>query len=197
MLWLPIAAGLLLAVLLVPVSVEIAVRTELGLKVEAITRWGGLPAGSWHTGSEKPPARQDRPSGKAAACSPHSRRRSAPNLRKLHALFRSDDFLASLLRWMSRIIRILGPRDVRVHLRFGTGDPCDTGDLWGVLSSLFVLFSRETAGKVELEPDFVDQVFDLDAYAQVRFAPLTLFLTSLGFFLTPAPWRALRNYMRA
>jgi len=98
---------------------------------------------------------------------------------------------------MKRLVRILGPRDVRVHLRFGTGDPCDTGHLWGVLSSLSILISREIPGSFHLEPDFVDQVFDLDAHAMIRFAPLALLLATLGYFVTPAPWRALRNYMRA
>ena len=198
MIWLLLTGGLLLLVLLVPVSVEILVRTEGGLTVEAIPSWGGLSVGAFRSPRERstsPPG--ERRARRTKARPPRSSRQNQGSFRKLWALLQSDDFLASLGRWMKRLVRILRPRDVRAHLRFGTGDPCDTGQLWGVLSSFFVLLHRKTHANIVLEPDFGDQVFDLNARAKVRFAPLVLLAVSLGYLVTPSAWRALGNYLRA
>lgn len=181
--------------LLVPVSVEISVRTEGGLTVEAIPRWGGLSAGAFRSPSERP--KNERRARKTKTRPSRSSRQNQAGFRKFRALLQSDDFLASLVRWMRRLAWILRPRDVRAHLRFGTGDPCDTGHLCGVLSSFFVHLRHKTSASIVLEPDFGDQVFDLDAHAQVRFAPLVLLLVSLGYLVTPPAWRALGNYLRA
>ena len=198
MLWLLLLGVLLLLMLLVPVSVEISVRTEGGLTVEAIPRWGGLSAAGFRSSRGRQTSSPDeRRAQKRGTRPPRSSRRNQGSFRKLRALLKSDDFLASLVRWMGRLVRVLRPRDVRVHLRFGTGDPCDTGQLWGVLSSFFVPLPDKSRANIMLEPDFGDAVFDLDARAEVRFAPLVLLLVSLGYFVTPPAWRALGNYLRA
>lgn len=197
MIWLLLAGGLLLLVLLVPVSVEILVRTQGGLTVEAIPSWGGLSRGAFRSSFGRMKSRPDERRARKKRASVRSRRQNQGSFRKLRALLKSEDFLASLGRWMRRLLRIVRPRDVRVHLRFGTGDPCDTGQVCGVLSSFFVLLRDNSPADIVLEPDFGDQVFDLNARAKVRFAPLVLLLVSLGYFVTPSAWRAAGNYLRA
>lgn len=198
MFWILIAVSILLAVLLVPVSLEISLRTDGGLKLEATPSWGGLTAGTWRSSNEKSPHSSDaRSTGLPKDRTPRAGRRRHASFRKLRALFESDDFFASIIRWMRRIVRILAPREVRVHLRFGTGDPCETGHFCGVLPSVFALLPLPAPAEFDFEPDFVEQVFDLKAHARIRFAPLVLLLTSLSYFFTPSPWRAFRNYLRA
>lgn len=192
MFWLLLVLVLVLLLLLVPFSLELFIETEGKLRVEARTRWGVLPLGTGRSGvpSVRPVTKKvPRPrEGRA--------RGTTVSWHKLRALLTSEDFVASLGRWLGRLLRLLAPTDVRVSLRFGTGDPYETGRLWAAVSPLLVLLGQAGSAELELAPDFVEPAFALEAHARVRVVPLVLLAALLGYFFTPASWRALGNYAR-
>jgi hypothetical protein len=194
MTWVLLLLGLLALLLLVPFHLELLVETAEDLRVEARPRWGVFPVTAWHSGatSTRIPERRRARAGKVRV---HNRKPTS--WRKVRALLTSEEFLASLGRWLRRLVRQLGPTDVRMHLRLGTGDPGETGMLWAALAPLFALLGQATPVELELEPDFLDRAFALEARGRLRIVPLVLLVTALGYFLTPAPWRAVRHYRRA
>jgi hypothetical protein len=123
--------------------------------------------------------------------------RRGPPMRKVQALLFSKGFLPSIARLARRLARVLAPRHLRVYLRFGLDDPFDTGRLWGALAPLFLSLSTIGADELRFEPDFLERSFRLDLSAEVRVVPGVLILLVLGYFLTRAPWRAMRRFAQA
>jgi hypothetical protein len=184
--------GFLVLVLLlcVPLSVEFSLET--GWQLQVRPRWGTfrMPTSS-RRGSQDERARE-RPKTR-----PRGKRRASPSFRKLRVLIRSPDFLASLARLGRRLLGHLRPRELRLRLKLGLGDPADTGRAWGALAPLFLALSRLEAEEIRIEPDFLRRSFDLEARAVVRVVPGVLLLLLVGYLLTTAPWRALLRYARA
>lgn len=198
MAWLILAMATLLLLGCVPVTLEVFVRTGATTPIAVRPRWGALS----RRGDSRPPARgsNDRAMKGRQKRQRHTGSLGGPNkvsLGRLRALLLSEDFLLSLLRWLRRIIAILAPSEVRLRLRVGTGDPYETGRLCGALSPCWVYLTDTTSADLELMPDFVDRTFELDAHALVRFVPLVLLGTTLSYFFTPPPWRALHRFARA
>lgn len=189
--WLLWVSCLLLLGSLVPFSVELWVRTAEGVGGAARIRWGGIALG-------RVPLRA--PSARVAPAE-HAkklrREKAPPSWDKTRALVFSEDFAGSLVRWFRRLLRQLRPRDVRVSLRLGLGDPGDTGQLWGALAALFSVMRDETSAEINAVPDFLEAAFDLDLHATIRIVPLFFFATLCGYFFTRAPWRAVLSYARA
>jgi hypothetical protein len=190
--WVLLVLGLLTLVSLVPLSVDLVVESEGQLRATAKARWGALPLGTIRAG-----AARTRTTKNKTARAHRERARGRPQLHKVRALLTSDDFLASIGRWLARVLRLLAPENVSVHLRFGAGDPYETGQVWASVSALFAALDPECFIVLDLEPDFVDEVFHLDARATFHLVPFLLLATLLGYLLSPPPWRAVRAYARA
>ena len=62
---------------------------------------------------------------------------------------------------------------------------------------LFALLYASNAELIQLEPDFARQSLRLDGHATIRVVPGLLLLLLFGYCLTPPPWRALSQYLRA
>jgi len=187
MLWVLVLLAVVVAVLLVPVSVDLSIHREDRLVVSAAPRWGPFGPAISAEGSPRvaraAPSRSRRP--------PH-----ATNARQLRALLFSPDFLPSLLRLARRLLRQLKPQRLQLRLKAGLGDPADTGRLWGALVPLALLLTSVGAESIWVEPDFSRRCFELDGHATVRVIPGVLLLVLLGYLFTPAPWRALTQYLR-
>ena len=61
-------------------------------------------------------------------------------------------------------IKYLKPRRVRGRIAFGTGDPCTTGWVLGVISMFPVAYTEG----LHIYPNFEEKEFDADAYAKGR-----------------------------
>lgn len=196
--WLLLAMVAVLLLGCVPVSLDVFVRTGETPPLAVKPRWGALSGrddpgpSAWASEAR---AMKGRPKRQRTSASREGAKRVS--WRKVLALLSSEDFLLSLARWFRRIIAVLAPREVRLRLRIGTGDPYETGRLWSALSPCVVYLTDVAAADLELMPDFVDRTFELHAYALVRFVPLVLLATTLSYFFTRAPWRALHRFARA
>jgi len=193
-LWLLVVLGLFVLLSLVPLQVELFVEVPGTPWVTAQPRWGGLSLGTWAPRESSARSAKGKP---ARTREPRARGGGSVSLRKLQALLSSEDFLASLGRWLRQILRLLAPSDVRLRLRFGAGDPDQTGRIVGAFAPLFALLTREASADLDVLPDFVDRTFELDAHASFRVVPLVLLATTLGYLSAPAFWRAVGRYARA
>lgn len=191
MLWMVLLFAVLAALLCVPIHVDVSIRRDEKLEVQALSRWGGFGIPS----PGKPPSHKTR---RAPRTGRTARARPAPNqLRRLRALLFSRDFLSSLARLFRRLLRQVQPRGVTLRLRAGLGDPADTGRLWGKLMPLFALLWALDAESITLEPDFSRPCLTFDGHATIRVVPGLLLAVLLGYCFTPPPWRALSQYLRA
>jgi len=125
--------------------------------------------------------------------SPRRRRRNDSSKRKLRiaSLVRDQRFRRRLARFVGRTWRALGKDRVRIHLRIGLDDPADTGRLWAVLGPASALLADVREAALELQPDFHDEVFQLDGSGSVRVVPLHLLLLAAGLAVSPVVWRGL------
>jgi hypothetical protein len=65
-----------------------------------------------------------------------------------------------------------------------------------MLAPLFLLLPVSHAESIRIVPDFTRRCFELDGRAKIRVVPGLLLLVLLGYCFTPAPWRALSQYLR-
>lgn len=91
------------------------------------------------------------------------------NKRKRRILeFLRDEGTKSSLRKVKQrvfeIFRYIGPRKLKGYVRFGTGDPCSTGQILGILSIGRAYFNT----KVNIYPVFEEKVFQADLTARGR-----------------------------
>lgn len=88
----------------------------------------------------------------------------------------------TLLRGLLRQVEL---EEFRFNGRFGTGDPADTGAVFGVLSPILYGFPARRRVSIALEPDFNEACLDGRLRAALRITPITLLPPILRF-----AWRA-------
>lgn len=64
------------------------------------------------------------------------------------------------------LIRYMGPKKLKGYIRFGTGDPCQTGQILGIISIAYAC----SVPKFKVYPDFEEKIFqaDLKAHGRIR-----------------------------
>lgn len=92
--------------------------------------------------------------------------------------------------------RAVDRQNLCLDLRIGTGDPTETGQLWGVLGPVSGLLQNFEQGPIRITPEFVGAVFDLDGSGQLRVIPLQVLAIAIGLMFSPPIWYGLR-VMRA
>jgi len=115
---------------------------------------------------------------------------------KLLAALRQRPFRQRVLRLLMDLWRAIDRQNLRLDLRIGTGDPAETGQLWGVLGPVSGLFQNLEEGRIRITPEFVDAVFDLDGSGRLRVIPLQVLAIAIGLMFSPPIWHGLR-VMRA
>lgn len=167
--------GLVLALVALPVHVAMSaeVGENTGVTVE-VRPFGGIGP------------RLRIPAGRGAAEHPRSKRtHSTARKRRWRLPRRLVRRLPGLALKMLRQIRI---DRVALDLTFGTGDPADTGILFGQLAPL-VHAVPGARGVVALRPDFDHEKFHLRADVALHVTPLTLIwpvLRELAFAARPS-----------
>lgn len=187
MAWLALLAGAALVLLLVPFTITFHVKGTNAFELETAMLWGCLALG----GEEK--ARTPRRTGR------HRRAavRRLPSLSQIGAVLGSDDFLRSLVGVGRRLLRALAPKDLRLWVRFGLGDPAATAWLWSACSLARASGHFGAGSRIEVDADFGEAGLEIDGGGTVRIVPLAILAIVLAYLLTPAPWRAFLRFARA
>jgi hypothetical protein len=117
-----------------------------------------------------------------------SRKQSSPA-----AAIRSKPFRQRVVRFIREIWCAIHKQNLRLRIRIGLGDPADTGQLWALMGPLSGLLANTREATIEIEPEFVDAVFELDSSGSIRVIPLQLLYLVFGLLLSPSIWRGIRR----
>lgn len=191
-LWLvAILAGIVVAVLLVPVRIELELEFptegETGAWARARVRWAFL---AWRSGSRVAP--EPRPVPTPAAADRETRRRSGRSGgRVLLAMLRTPGFARRGWRAVTQTGRALAPESATVRARVGFDDPAPTGMLMGALATLSAV-PRPARWDIQVTPDFSEPI--VAGWAQVRWSltPASVLWPLVSFACAPVTWRAAR-----
>jgi hypothetical protein len=186
--------GLLLAVLAVPVDVA--------FRFENVEAFSGEIAVGWLFGLARfrirVPGERSRREHPAKRQSAGGRPSAAPRGRRANVagLLRQATFRRRAYRFAKDLVSAARPRELRLRMRVGLGDPADTGRLWGILGPLGALAQRLPHAQVAIEPEFGDPAFEFQARGRLLLVPIRFLVLTLGFALSPASlraWRTLRG----
>ncbi len=113
------------------------------------------------------------------------------------AVFRARGFSGRLLLLARRLVRSVQVRDVDVEFQVGTGDPAETGLLFGVIGPSAALARSGFSSNIRIEPNFVEETFEGHARGAVRVYPIKLIPPLVALALSPATFRGVRALRRA
>jgi hypothetical protein len=113
------------------------------------------------------------------------------------AVFRARGFSGRLLLLVRRLVRTVQVRDVDVEFQVGTGDPAETGLLFGVIGPSAALVRSGFSPNIRIEPNFAEETFEGHARGAVRVYPIKLIPPLIAFGLSPATFRGVRALRRA
>jgi hypothetical protein len=112
---------------------------------------------------------------------------------RIFRAFAYRPFRRRLVRYLRRLWQLIDKDDVRLRVRIGLDDPAATGQLWAVMGPLAALLAVPGSVVVSIEPDFVDQAFEVDSSGRLRVVPLQMLASTLALAFSPDLWRGLRR----
>ncbi len=112
-------------------------------------------------------------------------------------MFSARGFSGRLLLLVRRLARSVQLRDVDVDFQIGTGDPLETGLLFGVIGPSVALARSSFSPNITIEPNFVEETFEGHARGAVRVYPIKLIPPLIAFALSPATFRGVMALRRA
>ena len=184
---------LLLALLAVPVGLDYEISWRNRFQGRAVLHWlFGLVRVRL-----RPPAPGTSKAPEPAAEAPPAEQRkpASGEFNPLPAL-RQKTFRRRLFRFARDLWRALRKRDLYLHIRIGLGDPADTGQLWALCGPLSGWLAGVEDAAIELEPEFIDAVFEVDSSGRLSVIPLQLLYLTLGLLCSQAFRRGLRTMRR-
>ena len=184
----------LLALLAIPLTLTYQFSWQQKFHGEARLEWlFGLvrvrlaPTRDRHAGrAEKKAEVKNRPGAKS------SRKKSNPL-----AAFRLGSFRLRTLRFLRDIWHAIRKRELYLRIRIGLGDPAETGQLWSLFGPLSALLANIEDASIDLEPEFIDAVFELDSSGKISVIPLQLLYLAVGFLCSPQFWKGMQRMQRA
>jgi Protein of unknown function (DUF2953) len=197
------AAPVFIAILLALPVLLLAVPVDVAFRFEGVEPPSGQITIRWLFGlvrfrvripaaGKAPPEPNTQPQTPQLQVQPerHSRRPS------VLAMLRDAAFRRRVYRFATDLVAALHLRQLRLRMRLGLGDPADTGRLWAFVGPLNVWARNLRDVQLQIEPEFIDPVFEFQAHGRLRLIPLQLLILAIGFALSPVSiraWRTLRG----
>ncbi len=177
----------LVALLAVPLEWTFNVRQDAGAReADSHFRWLFGLVKFRATGS---------PEAEAKAKPKKSKKEKKPKAKRRHSLLAAvsvDGFVGRVLGLIRRLLSAIHIHHLNLNARLGLGDAADTGRLWGFVGPLSVLLNQPEVARICIEPEFYDEVFDVQADGRIQVVPLRLVGLILGFLLSLNTLRAYR-----
>ena len=184
--------AVLLVLLAVPVDLAFQLERAETVRGRISIRWLlGLVRFGIPVPGHAQPRTQSRKKSKAKK--PRSKRRGKGKGINAIAVLRQAAFRRRAYRLVRDLIRAMHPRQLRLSMRLGLGDPADTGCLWAFVGPLGAAAQNLRNAQVQIEPEFMDATFQFNAHGQLRFIPLQFLLLIVMFALSPSSIRAWRT----
>ena len=181
--------ALIIALLSIPLSMNFSfITTE---NIQCCMRFNWL-FGLLKFQSQFP--KQPKPQLSAAVEQKKQSNKNKPNhaINQSITLFNHSRFRRHLIHFIKRILRATHAKNLYLKLRIGLGDPADTGALWAMMGPISGLLPNLKSIQIELEPDFIDTVMEIESHGQFRIIPLQLIVLILVFLLSPTTIHAWR-----
>lgn len=102
-------------------------------------------------------------------------------------------FRRRVFRYCKSMFQAMHARDLSLRMRIGLGDPADTGRLWAFVGPVAAMAMNIRGAVVNIEPEFIDPVFELHSRGRFRLIPLQFLVLTIGFVLSPSTLRAWRD----
>jgi uncharacterized RDD family membrane protein YckC len=166
-LWvLGLAALLLLAVLSTPTDIYLRMKANPGVKLRVTARFfGGLT----------PLVNISGPTKK------HTKTPAKTSKPKRRMKLRSSAILSAAVRLAQGLLRAVQIRSFKVEGAFGTGDPAETGEIYGALTPLIYGAGALPKLRIEVQPIFDRSHFSGEVTAGLRVTPIALLAPLLIF----------------
>lgn len=113
------------------------------------------------------------------------------------ALVRSEGFLSHTGRTLKRVVTSFQVRSLSIEGTLGTGDPADTGILYGRVQAAMPATYAVQRLDVDVQPDFDREVLEGAGELRLRARPLRVAWVLLSYVLSPTTLRALLAARRA
>ena len=186
--------GALVALLSIPLEVAFEAERREGTRGVVAVRWLFLRTQvrfpSERPRSERARERQRRRRERQATKPKRARARAI-------AVMRTRGLLPRALAFVADLVRATHPHDVDIHVQIGTGDPADTGRLWGFMGPVAALLSTLRRARLRLEPNFLGEGVIAEGRGGLLVIPLQLILIVLRFAFSPVALRAVLRGVRA
>ena len=114
---------------------------------------------------------------------------------KFAALLKQPAFRRRFYKFIQDLLRAAHARDLTLRARIGLGDPANTGQLWALLGPITAMTANIRAATIQIEPEFIDSIFEIHSHGKIRLVPLEFIALVIGFVLSPQSihaWRSLR-----
>ena len=185
--------GLLLVLLAVPVTVAFSVRRIDALRGRVTVGWFcGLVRRQVDWPASATPVPSDKRRRTHSDDATHARSTHGGNGHALRML-RDAAFRRRLVRLVRDAVAAANIRRMSVRARIGLGDPADTGRLWALLGPLGAVAQNVPRIEMQIDPEFMDPVFELDVDGECMLVPLRVLALAAGFVLSPVTIRAWRG----
>ena len=115
-----------------------------------------------------------------------------PGLSFFLSVLRTRGLVDGAVRLVRRMLRSLRVRELDGRLRVGLPDPADTGMVYGVLWSAFLLRSPSRAVRFQMEPAFEGPAFEVSLQGTVRVIPAQVAANAVRFVVSPPGLRVIK-----
>lgn len=82
-------------------------------------------------------------------------------------------------RSVRKFLKHILPREIKANIIYGTGDPCSTGQILGLVAILYSMYGE----KISIIPDFEDQRFEGNAMVRGRIRLVTILIIVIKLIL--------------
>lgn len=192
MIFIAILLGLIIAILAIPFEFRFNIQSRESFHSEVAVRWlFGIV--TFDVLRPQKPQGKDQQHTRAAKKKTKRKRKNIGNAKELiwNAKFRQR-----LIRFVKDIFKSVHISAFNLRLQLGLDDPADTGRLWAFIGPLSIWLSYLSNTKVQLQPDFQNEVVFLSTNGTVRVIPLEIIFTVSAFLLSPITINAIRTTRR-
>ena len=179
---------LISALLAIPVSLAFNISKENKFESEFKLGWlFGLVRVQIPTQEKKPEPSDTKKKEKDKVVKRATRKRKGRSA--MHLVF-NQQFRQRLFKYTSDIWRSIKKEDIEIYVQAGFDDPANTGQLWGFVGPVAGRLAGIQQHSINIQPNFINQVFEFEGKGELRFSPLKIIGISFGLLLSPSMWRA-------
>jgi hypothetical protein len=123
------------------------------------------------------------------------KRKQAPSGKKSSpvAAFWRKSFRQRVFRFIRDLWHAIQKQNMKLRLRIGLGDPAETGQLWAIVGPVSGMLATIQEASIEIEPEFIEPVFELDSSGRIRIIPLQMIYLTIGLILSPPIWQGIKQ----